>query len=67
MGRAKVNLRNFDMSNPGPRTVREKHIASLIKISSSPKAISALMLIPDLVKSLVSNFVLEQTLSRVLT
>jgi hypothetical protein len=61
MGRAKVNLRNFDLSGSGPRTIREKHIVSLVETFKSEGCIR--LNADNFVKALVSNVILEQTLS----
>jgi hypothetical protein len=60
-GRAKVSLRNFELTGSGSRTVVEKHIAALVKTFRSEGCIR---LNPDnFVKALISSDVLEQSLS----
>lgn len=59
-GRAKVSLRNFGLNSSGSRTIREKHIAALVKTFRSEGCIR---LNPDnFVKTLISSDVLEQSL-----
>jgi hypothetical protein len=60
-GRAKVSLRNFELNGSGSRTIREKHIASLVKTFRSKGYIR---LNPDnFMKALISSDVLQQSLS----
>lgn len=56
-----LNIRNFDLSGSGPRTIREKHIASLVETFKSENCIR--LNADNFVKALASNVVLEQTLS----